>query len=142
MAACSSDGEGDSSGGTTSAAASTAVEATTSTAAKATTTTAGETLAYKLAVIDGVSGVSPGDSTVTAYQRALDQAGRSCPNNTEQELADMAVVGSQLLASDYAKSVTTLEMLQAVSESLAGTGLEPGDCADIYASLVVLIGGG
>jgi hypothetical protein len=147
-AACAADSEGSSSGGDTFATTSIAAQTTTSTsqttasAPQVTTATAGETIAYKLAVIDGVSSVSPGDSTVTTYQGALDRAGKSCPNDTEQRLADMAVVASQILANDYGKSVSTLEMLGAVSESLAGTGLEPSDCAETFAALVVLMGGG
>jgi hypothetical protein len=147
-AACAADNDGSSSGDDTIATTSIAAQTTagtpqtTTSTPQATTATAGETLAYKLAVIDGVSSVSPGDSTVTTYQGALDRARKSCPNNPEQRLADMAVVGSQILASDYGKSVSTLEMLGAVSESLAGTGLEPSDCAETFAALVVLMGGG
>jgi uncharacterized protein with von Willebrand factor type A (vWA) domain len=89
-------------------------------------------------VIDAGGYVDPNDSIVGVYRSAPSRAEINCPNS-KQQLADMAVRSTQILA-DNGIQATALEMVEAVNESVAGVGA--GDCTDVYAALVTLMIGG
>jgi hypothetical protein len=100
------------------------------------TTTASPTVAFQLATID--QGTNPSATTVARYDRALDRAEPKC-TQTRRTIGDMAVRSVELLRDNYGIRATTLEMIEAVDQSIP-----PGermDCAEIFAILVLLMGG-
>ena len=90
---------------------------------------------YKVAVVDAGGYVDPDDSIVSVYRSALSRAESNC-SNSKQELADMAVKATQILA-DNGIQATALEMVEAVNDSVAG--LDAGDCTEVYAVLITLM---
>jgi hypothetical protein len=92
---------------------------------------------YKMAVVDGDS--SPSASLIGRYERAMSAAVSNCPQNSKQQIADMSVRSTQLLA-DSGVSATALEMVEALNQSISD--LEAGDCTDVFAALIVLMTNG
>lgn len=130
---------------TTTVQETTTTEATTTTTTEATTTTTTEaveavedSVAYKLAVVDEGGYVSPDDRRVTLYDGALKAAERACPGDGAEGVADMAVVGRQILAEEYGIDVTAIELVRGLT-----SGVEPiapvDDCAPHMSALIVLI---
>jgi hypothetical protein len=91
-------------------------------------------LEYKMAVVDGNN--APSASVIARYERALRKATGNC-RNTKQQIADMSVVSTQILAEEGIRA-TTLEMVEAVNVSLTDLA-ETTDCTDVFALLVSLM---
>ncbi len=89
---------------------------------------------YKMAVIDGQS--VPSDSVLSRYERAMASSVRNCPKNTKQQIADMSVKSTQILAENGLQA-TTLEMVEALNTSVSG--IDVGDCTDVLATLIALM---
>lgn len=88
---------------------------------------------YKMAVVDGHS--APSASVIARYERAMSAAVRNCPN-TKQQIADMSVRSTQLLA-DEGVEASALEMVEALNTSVSG--VDAGDCTDVFAVLISLM---
>lgn len=91
---------------------------------------------YKLAVIDEGGFLPVDDPSIVRYHRVLDDLQQVC-GNSRTALADMAVRSVELLA-DRGVASDALEMLNAAEQSIPDD-MHFDDCAEIFASLIVLM---
>jgi hypothetical protein len=93
----------------------------------------------KLATIDTGKPHAESDATVRRYAATLEAVERKCSDG-RVALASKAVVAQSELRNRYGKRLTTLEILQAVDQSIPPAAVRRVACADIFATLVALIG--
>jgi hypothetical protein len=93
---------------------------------------------YKLASIDAGFPLDVSDPVIDNYAHALDSLSQKCKESPTR-LGDMAVVARDLLEKKDV-SLSLLKVLQSVDKSIPEAAPRM-PCADIFASLVVLIGG-
>lgn len=93
---------------------------------------------YKLASIDAGFPLDVSDPVIDNYAHALDSLSQKCKDSPTR-LGDMAVVARDLLKKKDV-SLSLLKVLQSVDKSIPKAAPRM-PCADIFASLVVLIGG-
>ena len=93
---------------------------------------------YKLASIDAGFPLDVSDPVIDNYAHALDSLSQKCKESPTR-LGDMAVVARDLLKKKDV-SLSLLKVLQSVDKSIPKAAPRM-PCADIFASLVVLIGG-
>jgi hypothetical protein len=93
---------------------------------------------YKLASIDAGFPLDVSDPVIDNYADVLDSLSQKCKEGPTT-LGDMAVVARDLLKKKGV-SLSLLKVLQSVDKSIPKAAPRM-PCADIFASLVVLIGG-
>jgi len=94
-------------------------------------------LEYQLALIN-VGRFVPEDDLSVAQFRYLLRTIESKTFNTQQEIADMTVLGQKLLRAEYGKEVKLLELMEAANDSILPD--YKMKYAEVMAALVVLTG--
>ncbi len=122
----------------TSTAAS-APESTTTASGAATQAWSEDDIEYKLASLDAGFLLDSDDPRIAGYKDALDDAEGACAAEDRTELGDLAVKGRELLA-DQSIDSTNLELLMAMHDAAAGTGVERSvACSEIIGTVVFLM---